>query len=110
MAGPVAGDIELVVCTEWRVIVHSGGNILLDEMASNLFHTNRHPYVRYCDVETGELWGSPLVRDIGPCQIALNRLLALTQNNIEFTGNPLGVRSDELIFEKAAGVGGILGL
>lgn len=85
------GNIELVVCTEWRVVVHSGGNILLDEMASNLFHTNRHPYVRYCDVETGELWGSPLVRDIGPCQIALNRLLALTQNNIEFTGNPIFV-------------------
>jgi hypothetical protein len=64
-------------------------------MASNLFHTNRHPYVRYTDVETGDFHGPALVRDIGPCQIALNRLLALTQNNIEFTGNPIfvGVKS-----------------
>lgn len=82
---------EQVVVSEWRVIVHAGGRILLDEMASNLFHTNRHPYVRYVDVETGDLWGSALVRDIGPCQVALNRLLALAQNNIEYTGNPIFV-------------------
>src|ERR1700722_4312810 len=82
---------EDVVVTEWRGIVYSGGRILLDELASNLFHSNRHPYVRYVDVETGELWGDPLVRDIGPCQVALNRLLALTQNNIEYTGNPIFV-------------------
>ena len=43
------------------------------------------------DVETGEFWGSALVRDIGPCQVALNRLLALLQNNIEYTGNPIFV-------------------
>jgi hypothetical protein len=80
---------EPVMVTEWRVIVHAGGQILLDEYASNLFHMNRHPYVRYVDVETGELWGSPIVRDIGPCQVALNRLLSLMQNNIEYTGNPI---------------------
>lgn len=80
---------EPVMVTEWRVIVHAGGEILLDEYASNLFHNNRHPYVRYVDVETGELWGSALVRDIGPCQVALNRLLSLMQNNIEYTGNPI---------------------
>jgi hypothetical protein len=80
---------EPVMVTEWRVIVHAGGEILLDEYASNLFHMNRHPYVRYVDVETGELWGSAIVRDIGPCQVALNRLLSLAQNNIEYTGNPI---------------------
>jgi hypothetical protein len=80
-----------VIISEWRVIVHSGGEILLDEYASNIFHVNRHPYVRYVDVETGEFWGSALVRDIGPCQVALNRLLALLQNNIEYTGNPIFV-------------------
>lgn len=77
------------VVSEWRVIVHSGGRILLDEIASNLFHSNRHPYVRYVDVESGTFWGSAIVRDIGPCQIALNRLLGLAQNNIEYTGNPI---------------------
>jgi hypothetical protein len=80
-----------VITSEWRVIVHSGGEVLLDEYASNIFHVNRHPYVRYVDVETGELWGSALVRDIGPCQVAMNRLLALLQNNIEYTGNPIFV-------------------
>lgn len=82
---------ETVIVSEWRVIVHSGGRVLLDEMASNLFHSNRHPYVRFVDVETGTFWGSALVRDIGPCQVALNRLIALVQNNIEYTGNPIFV-------------------
>ena len=80
-----------VITSEWRVVVHAGGEVLLDEYADNLYSTNRHPYVRYVDVETGELWGSSLVRDIGPCQIALNRLLSLLQNNIEYTGNPIFV-------------------
>lgn len=82
---------EGVMVSVWRVIVYSGGQVLLDEYADNLFHMNRHPYVRYVDVETGELWGSPIVRDIGPCQVALNRLLSLMQNNIEYTGNPIFV-------------------
>ena len=82
---------EPVMVSVWRVIVHAGGEILLDEYADNLFHNNRHPYVRYVDVESGEMWGSALVRDIGPCQVALNRLLALMQNNIEYTGNPIFV-------------------
>jgi hypothetical protein len=82
---------ESVVVTEWRVMVYAGNRILLDEMASNLFHTNRHPYVRFVDVETGTFWGSALVRDLGPCQVALNRLVALAQNNTEYTGNPIFV-------------------
>lgn len=82
---------EVVVVSEWRVIVYAGSEILLDEMASNLFHTNRHPYVRYVDTETGTFWGSALVRDLGPCQVALNRLVALAQNNTEYTGNPIFV-------------------
>jgi hypothetical protein len=82
---------ETVVVSEWRVVVYSGNRILLDEMASNLYHTNRHPYVRYVDIETGTFWGSPIVRDLGPCQVALNRLLALVQNNVEYTGNPIFV-------------------
>jgi hypothetical protein len=82
---------EWVMTTEWRVIVHAGGHVLLDEIASNLFGMNRHPYVRYVDVETGELYPGGFVRDAGPCQVALNRLLALAQNNIEYTGNPIFV-------------------
>jgi hypothetical protein len=87
-ADPTVGR-ERVVVDEWRVIVHSGGRVLLDELAENLFHTNRHPYVRYVDVETGELWGSAILRDLGPCQVAMNTILAMTQNNIIYTGNPM---------------------
>ena len=82
-------DPELVVVDQWRVVVWSGNRILLDELAENLFHTNRHPYVRYVDVESGEFWGSPLLRDLAPCQQAMNTLLAMGQNNIIYTGNPM---------------------
>jgi hypothetical protein len=80
---------EIVVVDQWRVVVWSGNRILLDELAENLFHTNRHPYVRYVDVETGEFWGSPLLRDLAPCQQSMNTLLAMGQNNIIYTGNPM---------------------
>lgn len=86
---PSMPDPESVVVDQWRVVVWSGNRILLDELAENLFHTNRHPYVRYVDVESGEFWGSPLLRDLAPCQQAMNTLLAMGQNNIIYTGNPM---------------------
>lgn len=86
---PSRPDPETVVVDQWRVVVWSGNRILLDEIAENLFHTNRHPYVRYVDVESGEFWGSPLLRDLAPCQQAMNTLLAMGQNNIIYTGNPI---------------------
>lgn len=86
---PSMPDPEVVVVDQWRVVVWSGNRILLDELAENLFHTNRHPYVRYVDVESGEFWGSPLLRDLAPCQQAMNTLLAMGQNNIIYTGNPM---------------------
>jgi hypothetical protein len=88
---PSMGDTETVIVDQWRVIVWSGNRILLDELAENLFHTDRHPYVRYVDVETGEFWGSPLLRDLAPCQQQMNTLLAMAQSNIIFTGNPIMV-------------------
>jgi len=87
---PTLGDEpRRVIVDQWRVVVVAGNRILLDELAENLFHTNRHPYVRYVDVETGEFWGSPLLRDLAPCQQAMNTLLAMGQNNIIYTGNPV---------------------
>lgn len=86
---PSREDPEVVVVDQWRVVVWSGNRILLDETADNLFHANRHPYVRYVDVESGEFWGSPLLRDLAPCQQAMNTLLAMGQNNIIYTGNPM---------------------
>lgn len=87
---PTEGDEpRRVVTDQWRVIVYAADKILLDETAENLFHTDRHPYVRYVDVETGEFWGSPILRDLAPCQTAMNTLLAMAQNNVVFTGNPI---------------------
>ena len=86
---PTKPDPESVIVDQWRVVVWSGNRILLDELAENLFHANRHPYVRYVDVESGEFWGSPLLRDLAPCQQAMNTLLAMGQNNIIYTGNPM---------------------
>ena len=72
--------------------------ILLDELAENLFHTNRHPYVRYVDVETGEFWGSPLrPRPRHPARWRSTGCSPWRQNNIEYTGNP--------IFDRGQGLG-----
>ena len=91
-ADPTKGT-ETVICDQWRVVVWAGQEILLDELAENLFHANRHPYFRYVDVETGEFWGDPLLRDLAPCQMAMNTLLAMGQNNIVFTGNAMLART-----------------
>ncbi len=80
---------ERVVYSQWRVVVFCGGRILFDELAEDLFETNRHPYVRYVATEVKEFWGPAVLRDIGPPQVSMNRLLAMAQNNIEFTGNPI---------------------
>jgi hypothetical protein len=83
------GSYDTAIVDQWRVVVHAGGRVLLDEIAENLFGTDSHPYVRYVDVESGEFWGDPLVRDLAPCQQSLNTLLAMGQNNIVYTGNPM---------------------
>lgn len=89
---PTMGTAKIrIVTDQWRVVVYSGQTVFVDEIAENLFHTDRHPYVRYVDVENGELWGSPILRDLAPCQMAMNTLLAMAQNNIVFTGNPVMV-------------------
>jgi hypothetical protein len=89
---------EPVVTDRWRVTCWSGTTVLLDEYADNLFGIDTHPYVRYVDDETNEFYGSALLRDLGPCQVAMNRLLAMAQNNTEYTGNPV------LIGVKGSGV------
>jgi len=100
---------EEVVIDQWRVVVWAGNHVMLDELAENVYHANRHPYVRYVDVETGEFWGSPLLRDLAPCQQAMNTLLAMGQNNIIYTGNPMmsavkGSGADRTSIRNAPGV------
>ena len=86
---PVNGNEERVVYDEWRCIVYTGSVILFDELATDLYQNNMHPYVRYVDEEMGEFWSTPIVSHLAPCQIAINRLLSSLQGNVELVGNPI---------------------
>lgn len=81
------GDDQLI--DEWRVVVVAGNEVLMDEMAMDVFGFARHPFTRYVPNETGEFWGQSLVELLAPAQLAINRLLASIQMNIELTGNPV---------------------
>lgn len=83
------GDEERVVYDEWRCVVYTGNVVLFDELARDLYENNRHPYTRYVDEEMGEFWPTPIVSHLAPCQVAVNRLLASLQGNIELVGNPI---------------------
>ena len=86
---PTHGDDERVVYDEWRCVVYTGNVILFDAMATDLWENSRHPYVRYVDEEMGEFWSTPIVSHLAPCQVAINRLLASLQGNVELVGNPI---------------------
>lgn len=83
------GDTERVVYDEWRCVVYTGNVVLFDEMARDLYEFSRHPYTRYVDEEMGEFWPTPIVNHLAPCQVAINRLLASLQGNVELVGNPI---------------------
>jgi hypothetical protein len=86
---PTHGDEERVVYDEWRCVVYTGNVVLFDELARDLYEFSRHPYVRYVDEEMGEFWPTPIVHHLAPCQVAINRLLASYQGNVELVGNPI---------------------
>ena len=86
---PIHPTPEHVEMDRWRVVVYTGGVVLLDEYADNLWEHNRHPYVRYVDEEIGEFWPVPIVSHLAPAQIAINRLLSAMQGNAELVGNPI---------------------
>lgn len=86
---PTHGDTERVVYDEWRCVVYTGNVVLFDELATDLWEHNRHPYVRYVDEEMGEFWSTPIVSHLAPCQVAINRLLSSLQGNVELVGNPI---------------------
>lgn len=84
-----------VVYDEWRVVVEASGIILMDEMVSDLWSTNRHPYTRFAYDNIGDFWGIALVTHLAPCQIAINRLLGVIQSNAELVGNPIFMEPDD---------------
>lgn len=86
---------DTIVHDEWRVIVMSSGVVLMDEYASDLWGSGRHPYSRFCFDDIGEFWGISLVSHLAPAQIAINRLLTTLQHNAELIGNPVFLESDD---------------
>ena len=78
-----------LIYSRWRVIVHAAGIVLMDEIATELWSTGRHPYDRVVFDDIGEFWGLCLCTHLAGGQIAINRLLASIQQNAELTGNPI---------------------
>ncbi len=77
----------------WRVVVVAGNCILLDEPASEIWAHGQHPYERYVPHRNGEFWGMSMVEMLAPSQLAINRLLAALQLNVELVGNPVFLES-----------------
>lgn len=73
----------------WRVVVIAGNRVLMDESASDLWSHGQHPYDFFSPHRNGEFWGLSMVEMLIPSQIAINRLLAALQMNIELVGNPV---------------------
>jgi hypothetical protein len=83
-----APEVE-VTYDDWRVVVYSSNTILLDCWASDLWSGATHPYGRFYFEDPGEFWPTPLVSQMAPMQIGINRLLAAMQQSAELTGNPI---------------------
>jgi hypothetical protein len=79
------------VVPEWHVVVTAANQVLFQAAAKELWGHARHPYVRYVLQDFGEMYGVSLVEHLAPLQIALNRVLAAIQSNVELTGNPVFV-------------------
>jgi hypothetical protein len=73
----------------WRVIVIAGNHVIMNEPVTNLWKHGKHPYSRIVLWDKSEFWGRSLVNELIPSQVAINRLLASVQQNIELTGNPI---------------------
>jgi hypothetical protein len=73
----------------WRLVVVANGQVLMDELATDLWAHGRHPYVRYAFDDLGDFWGVSLVEHLAHPQIYLNRLLTALQHNAELIGNPV---------------------
>lgn len=87
-ATDTADPDDVVVHDGWRVVVVAGNRVLMDEKAEDLWSHGRHPYSRFVVHDTGEFWGYSMVALLAPAQLAINRLLASLQANIELVGSP----------------------
>lgn len=74
---------------QWRVIVVCKSQILMDELAEDLWSHKQHPYDRFVIDDLGEFYGIALVDHLAYPQIYINRLLTSLQQNAELIGNPI---------------------
>lgn len=86
---------DKIIHDDWRVTVEASGVILMDELASDLWGSGRHPYSRFCFDDIGEFWGIPLVSHLAPAQISINRILSALQHNAELIGNPIWLENTD---------------
>lgn len=90
---PQSGEEETRTYDTWRVVVIAGNKVLMDEPADNLWAHGKHPYSRLVLWNQSEFWGRSMVKELSACQIAINRILAALQQNVELTGNPIMKKS-----------------
>lgn len=81
-------DGTMAVYDGWRCVAIAGPHVLLNERADDILPFCRHPYVRYCPEDLGEMFGQSMVELLAPSQLAINRLLQALQLGVELTGNP----------------------
>lgn len=79
------------VVSKWRCVVMAQGQILMDEMADDLWSHAQHPYERFVFDDVGEFYGIALVDHLAYPQIYINRLLTMMEQNAELIGNPIFV-------------------
>lgn len=86
-------DDDLEILAQWQCVVLCNNAILMDEIGSDVYPFNGHPYDRYVFDDIGEFYGISLVDHLANPQIYINRLLTAIQHNAELTGNPILVES-----------------
>jgi hypothetical protein len=83
------GELVKGVKSTWRVVVTCNDEILMDELAEDLFPHASHPYSRFVFDDVGDFYGISLVDHLAYPQMYINRLLTAAQFNTELTGNPI---------------------
>lgn len=86
-------DDGIDILANWRVVVTAQNQILMNELAEDVYPFNNHPYERFVFEDTGEFIGIALVDHLANPQIYLNRLLTAYQQSAELTGNPILIES-----------------
>lgn len=86
-------DDDLEIIPQWRCIVMCNDTIVMDELGTDIYPFDSHPYDRFVFDDIGEFYGIALVDHLASPQLYINRLLTAYQQSTELTGNPVLVES-----------------